>query len=168
MEGQVNGSTQRLATSRRSDSAWRVARNGGWRGQERKKGRFPSHPLHTPTPFAVVSCSPFLELSPLTERLEQAAQISTGGYCGPMGRINGSIARVVHQLYPWIYDVRPSIQFVLQSSSRINLCEHAKTWPLSTALSNFNCCFTFLWHKLWPYNCYRVSLFIFTDVFHYT
>ena len=115
MEGQVNGS-QRLASSRSSDSAWRVARNGGWRGQKRKKGRLPSHPLHTPTPFAVVSCSPFQELSSLTERLEQAAQISTGGYCGPTGRINGSIARVVLQLYPWIYDIRPSIQFVFWKS----------------------------------------------------
>ena len=44
MEGQVNGSTQRFTSSRCSDSAWRVARNGGWRGQNRKKGGFPSHP----------------------------------------------------------------------------------------------------------------------------
>ena len=116
MEGQFNGSTQRLASSKHSDSAWRMARNGGWRGQKRKNGRCPSHPLHTPTPFAVVSCSPFLELSPLTEHLEQAAQISTDWYCSPMGRINGSIARVVHQLYQWIYDIRPSTQFVFWKS----------------------------------------------------
>ena len=88
---------------------WREMEGGG--GKSGRKEDF-LHPLHTPTLFAVVSCSPFLELSPLTERLEQAAQISTGEYCGPMGRINGSIARVVHQLYPWIYDIRPSIQYV--------------------------------------------------------
>lgn len=185
MEGQVNGSTQRLASSRRSDSACRVARNGGWRGQKRKKGGFPSHPLHSPTLFAVVSCSPFLELSPLTERLGQAAQISTGGCCGPIGRINGSIARVVHQLYPWIYDIRSSIQYVFWKSlfyknrqfqflvtkkwfSHHALWEHAKTWTLSTTFFKSNCCFTFLCHKLWPYDCYRVSLFIFTDIFHHT
>ena len=54
---------------------------------------------------------------------------------------------------------------LLKSGSRIMLCEHAKTWKFSTAFSNSNCCFTFLWHKLWPYDCYRVSLFIFTDIF---
>ena len=37
---------------------------------------------------------------------------------------------------------------LLKSGSRIMLCEHAKTWTLSTAFSNSNCCFTFLWHKI--------------------